>query len=93
MTALKVVFTMQVEKLNESIRVVADFDRQKVRPLAFMRGSGRRYDISQVNLVYRTRVGDRYHWCFACSDNANTYVLFYDPYSLKWSLREIQLEG
>ncbi len=84
---------MQIEKLNESIRVVADFQDNRVRPLVFIRQGGHRYDITQVNLVYRTRVGDRYHWCFAVSDSANTYVLFYDPYALRWSLREIQLDG
>lgn len=83
---------MQVEKLDEPIRVVADFSDKKVRPLSFTRHEGRRYDIDRVNLVYRTRVGDRYHWCFACSDAANTYVLFYDPYALRWTLREIQMD-
>lgn len=84
---------MLVEKCNESIRVVADFRDDQVAPLAFTRRGSRRYDIDQVNLVYRTRVGDRYHWCFAVSDSANTYVLMYDPYALKWSLREIQMDG
>ncbi len=84
---------MYVEKLNEPIRVIADFNGTTVKPLAFIRQQEHRYDISQVNLVYRTRVGDRYHWCFAVSDSANTYVLFYDPYSLRWTLREIQLDG
>ncbi len=84
---------MLVEKCNESIRVVADFRDDQVAPLAFIRRGSRRYDIEKVNLVYRTRVGDRYHWCFAVSDSANTYVLMYDPYALKWSLREIQMDG
>lgn len=83
---------MHVEKLDEPIRVVADFNGNKVRPLAFQRGN-KRYDIASVNLVYRRRVGDRYHWCFAVSDEANTYVLFYNPEKLRWTLREIQMDG
>jgi len=84
---------MYVEKLEESVRVFADFSGTKVRPVAFIRSSGRRYDIKRVNLVYRKQVGDRYHWCFAVSDDANTYVLFYNPEDLIWTLREVQMEG
>jgi len=84
---------MYVEKLNEQVRVFADFNSTQVRPIAFIRKTGRRYDINKVNLVYQKRVGDKYHWCFACSDNANIYVLFYNPQSLQWTLREVQMEG
>ncbi|MFA6553880.1 MAG: hypothetical protein WCT27_05660 [Patescibacteria group bacterium] len=84
---------MIVEKPHELIRVVADFNGTKVRPLAFTRKTGRQYDIASVNLVYRRRVGDRQAWCFACSDAANTYVLSYDPDSLQWILEEVQMEG
>lgn len=98
---------MNVEKLDEQVRVFADFNGVKVRPIAFIRSTGRRYDIDKVNLVYRARVspgtasggadggrvGDRYHWCFAVSDDVNTYVLFYDPENLIWTLKEMQMEG
>ena len=84
---------MYVEKLQEPVRVFVDFSGTKVRPIAFIRASGRRYDIEKVNLVYRRRVGDRYHWCFACSGESNTYILFYDPERLIWTLREIQMDG
>ena len=84
---------MNVEKLDEQVRVFADFNGVKVKPVAFIRSAGRRYDIDKVNLVYRARVGDRYHWCFAVSDDVNTYVLFYDPENLIWTLKEIQMDG
>lgn len=84
---------MYVEKLEEQVRVFVDFSGTKVKPVAFIRGSGRRYDVKRVNLVYQKKVGDKYHWCFACSDDANTYVLFYDPENLIWTLREVQMEG
>ncbi len=84
---------MYVEHLEEPVRVFADFSGIKVRPIAFIRKTGRRYDIQKVNLVYQKRVGDKYYWCFACSDNANTYVLFYNPEDLVWTLREVQMEG
>lgn len=84
---------MVVEKPHEPVRVVADFSGTKVRPLAFIRDTGRRYDITSVNLVYRRRVGDRPVWCFAVSDAANTFVLSYDPGSLQWILEEVQMDG
>lgn len=84
---------MHVEKLKEKIRVFADFSGTKVKPVAFIRRSGRRYDIKRVNLVYRKLIGDKYHWCFACSDEVNTFVLFYEPEELIWTLREIQMDG
>ncbi|MDD5040420.1 MAG: hypothetical protein PHY34_04705 [Patescibacteria group bacterium] len=84
---------MYVDKVAEPVRVFADFSGAKVRPVAFIRASGRRYDITRVNLVYQKRVGDRHHWCFACSDEANTYVLSYNPFDLIWVLEEVQMEG
>ena len=84
---------MYVEKLKEQIRVFVDFSGTKVKPVAFIRQTGRRYDIKKVNLVYKKRVGDRYHFCFAVSDDANTYILFYDPEKLIWTLREVQMDG
>ena len=84
---------MYVEKIEEPVRVFADFSGSKVRPVAFIRRTGRRYDVKSVNLVYRRRVGDKYRWCFAVSDEANTYTLFYDPESLVWTLKELQTDG
>lgn len=83
---------MLVEALQEPVRVVVDFNHNKVRPLAFSR-AGRRYNVLSVNLVYRKRAGSRYVWCFAVSDGANTYGLTYDPETLGWTLNEIQTEG
>ena len=79
---------MDIEKLNEPVRVFVDFKAQQVRPVAFLR-AGRRYVIKRVNLVYRKRVGKRFVWCFAVSDEANSYVLVYDPESLQWTLEEV----
>lgn len=75
----------QLSSAGEPIRVVVDFEGKRVRPLAFQWGT-KRYDVTKVHLVYRRRVGSRYHWCFSVSDEANTYVLAYDPESLAWRL-------
>lgn len=75
----------ETAEVSESIRVVVDFEGQRVRPLAFQWGT-KRYDVRKVHLVYRRRVGSRFHWCFSVSDEANTYVLAYDPELLTWKL-------
>ncbi len=91
---------MYVEKLDEQVRVFADFKPPsasqvavKIKPIAFIRSTGRRYNISQVNLVYKKKIGDRYYWCFAVSDEVNNYILFYNPGNLIWTLKEVQMDG
>lgn len=79
---------MDVEKIGEPIRVVADFNGRRVRPIAFQ-WAGRRYDVGRVNLVYRRRLGARFVWCFAVSDSGQGFVLIYDPERLEWTLEEV----
>lgn len=75
-------------KVREPVRVAVDFAGPKVKPLAFL-WRGRKYTIAKVNLVYKRREGDRNLWCFAVSDEANSYVLLYDPDQLRWTLEEV----
>jgi hypothetical protein len=77
------------EQPHEKVRVFVDFNRHKVMPKAF-EWAGKRYDIHSLNLVYQRRRGKGYDWCFAVSDQANTYVLAYDPATLEWTLEEVQ---
>ncbi len=79
---------MDIQKVNEPIRVFVDFKMQQVRPVAFLR-AGRRYDVQRVNLVYKRRLGSRHVWCFAVSDAGNNFILMYDPESLQWMLEEV----
>lgn len=75
-------------KIHEPVRVAVDFAGPKITPLAFI-WSGKKYVVEKVNLVYKRRDGARELWCFAVSDAANSYVLLYDPASLRWTLDEI----
>lgn len=80
--------TASPTKIHEPVRVAVDFQGTKVRPLAFVWGH-RKYIVERVNLVYKRRVGDHVHWCFAVSDAANSYVLVYDAAELRWMLEEV----
>ncbi len=75
-------------KVHEPIRVAVDFAGPKITPLAFV-WSGKKYVVEKVNIVYKRRDGARELWCFAVSDNANSYVLLYDPENLRWTLEEV----
>ena len=79
---------METQKVHENVRVFTDFNGQRVRPVAFVR-AGRKYEVQRVNLVYRKRVGKRFVWCFAVSDEGNSFVLVYDPENLGWILEEV----
>ena len=84
------------EKIGESVRVAVDFmpangaTGPKVMPLAFVWG-GRKYVARKLNLRYKRQLGNRWVWCFAVSDEANSYVLQYDPETMGWLLEEVYL--
>lgn len=88
-----------IENPHDKIRVFADFNpdanngsgqaTKRVKPVSFF-WAGRRYDVASVNLVYRRKVGKQDKWCFAVSDQANTFVLSYEPVSMEWMLDEVQ---
>ncbi len=85
-------FSTSPEKIGEPVRVAVDFSlvggASRVMPLAFV-WVGRKYKIQRLNLRYKRPHGKRYVWCFAVSDEANSYVLTYDPDELTWVLEEI----
>lgn len=85
-------FTSSPTAIREPIRVAVDFSPvagiDRVRPLAFV-WAGRKYRITKLNLRYKRTHGKRFIWCFAVSDNANSYVLSYDPDELSWLLEEL----
>ena len=80
--------TSSPTEVHVPVRVVVDFAGPKVQPLAFL-WNGRKYSIERVNLRYKKQHGDRFLWCFAVSDEANSYVLTYDPEELRWVLEEV----
>ncbi len=91
--------TIAHEQPKERIRVFVDFNpnttntngQPKVRPVAFVWGQ-RRYEVKRVNLIYQRRQGDVREVLFAVSDEANSFVLSYNPIRLEWRLEEIMVE-
>ncbi|RJO59479.1 hypothetical protein C4546_01875 [Candidatus Parcubacteria bacterium] len=93
------------EQPNQKVRVFAEFRPnpniptklglvgagKQVIPKTFF-WAGKRYDIQAINLVYQRRRGTKFDWCFAVSDQANVFVLVFNPESLEWTLAEVQGE-
>lgn len=77
--------------VQEPVRVAVDFRGPTVRPLAFV-WRNRKITVSKTNMVFKRQQGDRFVWCFAVSDEANSYVLRYDPETMRWTLEEV-VEG
>lgn len=71
----------------EEITVLVQFDKDKVKPIAFKR-AGRLYRVSKVNLVHHFREGERRIFMFHVSDEANSYTLRFEPDVLKWYIEE-----
>lgn len=76
------------ELVDEPIRVIADFNGQNVRPVAFLL-AGRKYTLTRVNLVSESGVGPTKRWYFSVSDAANSFTLEYNPFDLSWRVREV----
>ena len=71
----------------EKIKVLAQFDGTKVKPLAFRRGP-HLYKNLKLNMVYHFREGEQNIWRFSVSDNANSYQLRFETDLLQWYIEE-----
>lgn len=75
-------------KIGEPIRVAVDFNGLKIKPLAFV-WNGRKYPVKRVSMVYKRQHGTGFWWCFAVTDEANSFILLYDPIKMSWVLEEV----
>ena len=71
----------------EPIKVLVQFEKNKVKPLAFRR-NGRLYKIKEVNLVNHFLEGDHRIFNFHVSDEANAYTLRFETNNLEWFIEE-----
>lgn len=84
---------MRVERLNEPIRVRADFAGGTVTPLALARGV-QSLRVTRVNARWSDRQGsERLHY-FACTvPSGDVYELCLNAHDLTWRLTSVMLEG
>jgi hypothetical protein len=84
---------MRVERLNEPVRVRADFAGGTATPLALARGP-QTVKVLRVNARWSDRQGqDRLHY-FACTvSSGDVYELCLNAHDLTWRLTSVMLEG
>ena len=84
---------MRVERLNEPVKVRADFAGGEVTPLLVRRGV-QSVRLLRVNARWTDRRGtDRLHY-FACTvPSGDVYELCLNSHELTWRLTSVTLEG
>ena len=82
---------MNIEKIAEPIRVLADCAGGTIRPLRF-RWSGRDYKVEAVNAQWTDRAGDVYSLHYSIQAGGQTYYLHFNSTESQWWLDETVIE-
>jgi len=84
---------MHWERLDEPVKVRADFDGGRLVPL-LLRLGGRTHRIARVNAQWAEREGRRQIHLFSVTTDAHdTYQLRFDPGALSWRAEAVMYEG
>jgi hypothetical protein len=83
---------MNVEQIDEPIRVLAVFSGGGVRPLRFRR-AGRTYRINAVNGQWVDRQGDSYSLHFSVQVGGETFLIHFSSREVQWWLDQVVVEG
>jgi len=82
---------VDVEKIGEPIRVLADCTGGQIRPLRF-RWAGRSYEVETVNAKWIDRQGGSYSLYYSVQADGQTYCLHFDGREVQWWLDETVFE-
>jgi hypothetical protein len=86
-------FTVRVERLNEPVKVRANFGGGIVTPLLFQRGVDT-LSVLRVNARWSDRRGQRQLFYFACTvPSGDVYELCLNSHDLTWRLTSVMLDG
>ena len=78
---------MNQQKIDEEINVLASFAKNKLCPHIF-KWKNRRYTVSAVNLVHKSKDGEADIYHFAVSTTAGFYKISFNNKTLSWMLNE-----
>ena len=79
---------MNIEKIDEPIRVLADCGGGRMEPIRF-RWSGRTYKVDAVNGRWIDRQGDCYSLHYSVQSGSETYYLHFSSKQVQWWLDEV----
>jgi len=82
---------MNIEKIGEPIRVLADCEGGRMRPLRF-RWAGRSYKVQAVNARWIDRRGEVYGLHYSVQAGGQTYYLHFDSKQVQWWIDETILD-
>lgn len=83
---------MQVVELHEAVKVRADFQGGRIRPLLFRRGE-RVYAVRRVNTSWEDREGKHKNFFFAVSvDSGEVYQISLRTGEMVWYLESVMME-
>jgi len=82
---------MNIERINEPIRVLADFSGGSVKPLRF-RWAGRTCQVHAVNAQWVDRQGDYPAVHFSVQSGDETYLIHFASGDMQWWLDEVIAE-
>ena len=84
---------MRLERLNEAVKVRADFHGGRVRPLLIRRG-GRELKVERVTARWEERRGaHKIHYFSVQVASGDVYQLEFSSGDLLWKLDSVMLDG
>ena len=83
---------MHVERINEPVKVRADFQGGRIQPLRFKR-HGKDHKVKSVNASWETREGrSKLHYFSVTIESGDVCQLYFNNEDLIWFLESIMLE-
>lgn len=82
---------MEIEKIGDPIRVLADCAGGEIRPFRF-RWAGRAYKVEAINGKWTDRQGEVYSLHYSVQADGQTFYLHFDVGQAQWWLDEIVLD-
>jgi hypothetical protein len=84
---------MLVERLDEKIRVRADFGGGKIKPLVFVR-KGQIHRVVSINCEWMDREGEAKIYYFSVtSDSGDVYQIHFNAGDMTWHLDMVMVES
>ncbi len=91
LVAWSVSITMQIDRIDEPVEVLAAFRATRVEPLVF-KWNGRDYKVVKINLIHSEHDGRERVQYYSVSGEGAGYRLAYRPLAGSWILQEVWID-
>ena len=83
---------MQVNEVDEPIKVGVVFEDNKIVPKWFFRGK-QKHNITGIEHTWRSKEGETPLVFFSVTDGANVYEIRFNLKTAEWRLEKVYMEG